>query len=39
MRHIFSCWGEIAARLASSRRIALFLDFDGTLAAIQPGRS
>ena len=36
MRHIFSCWGEIAARMAASRTIALFLDFDGTLAAIQP---
>ena len=36
MRHIFSCWGEIAARMASSRTIALFLDFDGTLAPIQP---
>jgi trehalose 6-phosphate phosphatase len=36
MRHIFSCWAEIAARMASSRTIALFLDFDGTLAAIQP---
>ena len=36
MRHIFSCWGEVAARLATSRTIALFLDFDGTLAAIQP---
>jgi trehalose-phosphatase len=36
MRHLFTCWNEIAERLASSRKIALFLDFDGTLAAIQP---
>ena len=36
MRPLFACWSEIAARLASSPLIALFLDFDGTLAAIQP---
>ena len=36
MRHIFACWSEVAARIAASRKIALFLDFDGTLAAIQP---
>src|SRR5260370_32638735 len=36
MRPLFACWGEVAARMASSRTIALFLDFDGTLAAIQP---
>jgi trehalose-phosphatase len=36
MRPLFACWGEVAARLASHRLIALFLDFDGTLAPIQP---
>src|SRR5260370_11300464 len=36
MRALFACWNDIAARLASSRMVALFLDFDGTLAAIQP---
>jgi trehalose 6-phosphate phosphatase len=36
MRPLFACWSELAARLAASRTIALFLDFDGTLAAIQP---
>src|SRR5260370_17332234 len=36
MRPLFACWSDIAARLASSRMVALFLDFDGTLAAIQP---
>ncbi len=36
MRPLFACWNDIAARLATSRMIALFLDFDGTLAAIQP---
>jgi trehalose 6-phosphate phosphatase len=36
MRPLFACWNDVAARLASSRMVALFLDFDGTLAAIQP---
>jgi trehalose-phosphatase len=36
MRPLFSCWTEIAPRLAGSRLIALFLDFDGTLAPIRP---
>ncbi len=36
MRHLFDCWTEIAERLSGSRKIALFLDFDGTLAPIRP---
>jgi hypothetical protein len=35
MRYIFSCWGEIAARLASAGG-SRFLDFDGTLAISWP---
>jgi trehalose 6-phosphate phosphatase len=30
-RHLFQCWNRIAVRLKSARRVALFLDFDGTL--------
>jgi trehalose 6-phosphate phosphatase len=36
MRPLFACWNEVAPRLAGSRVIALFLDFDGTLAPIRP---
>jgi len=36
MRHLFESWNEVAARLSSAHRIALFLDFDGTLTAIRP---
>ncbi len=36
MRHLFESWTEIAERLSGSRKIALFLDFDGTLAPIRP---
>ena len=35
MRPLFACWNEVAPRLAGSRLIALFLDFDGTLAPIR----
>jgi trehalose 6-phosphate phosphatase len=36
MRPLFACWSEVLSRFASHRVIALFLDFDGTLVAIQP---
>jgi trehalose 6-phosphate phosphatase len=36
MRPLFACWSEVARRLATSPAIALFLDFDGTLAPIAP---
>ena len=32
MRHLFECWDRVAARLREAEAIALFLDFDGTLA-------
>jgi trehalose-phosphatase len=36
MRPLFAHWREVAPRLAAPRVIALFLDFDGTLAPIRP---
>jgi trehalose-phosphatase len=36
MRHLLECWDQVAARLRTYRTIALFLDFDGTLARIGP---
>ncbi|HLW76333.1 MAG TPA: trehalose-phosphatase [Bryobacteraceae bacterium] len=36
MRSLFESWGEVKARLAGATRIALFLDFDGTLTKIRP---
>jgi trehalose 6-phosphate phosphatase len=36
MRHLFESWTEIADRLSGSPKIALFLDFDGTLTRIRP---
>ncbi len=35
MRHVFIHWSQISKRLSSSNKVALFLDFDGTLARIQ----
>src|SRR5437899_1582169 len=32
--HLFRQWRQIAARAGASRRVLVFLDFDGTLAAI-----
>jgi trehalose-phosphatase len=36
MRELFDCWTEVSSRLRSARSIALFLDFDGTLARLRP---
>lgn len=36
MRHLFDSWSEVGAQLARAARIALFLDFDGTLTRIRP---
>jgi trehalose 6-phosphate phosphatase len=35
MHHLFECWDQIAERLNGAGKIALFLDFDGTLAHIR----
>ena len=34
MRHLFECWPAVARRLEAASSVALFLDFDGTLARI-----
>ena len=31
-QHLFDCWAQVSERLRSAKRLALFLDFDGTLA-------
>ena len=36
VHHLFHCWDHVAHRFQSSPKIALFLDFDGTLVPIQP---
>ena len=35
MRHLFENWRQIGQRLRSAETVALFLDFDGTLAAVR----
>lgn len=36
VHHLFHCWNHVVRRFHSSPQIALFLDFDGTLAPLQP---
>lgn len=36
MPHVFKSWNQIADRLRNAPLIALFLDFDGTLAPLRP---
>jgi trehalose-phosphatase len=36
MHHLFDYWRLISARLRAARAVALFLDFDGTLARLRP---
>jgi trehalose-phosphatase len=36
MYHLFNHWQQISSRLRAASRIALFLDFDGTLAHLKP---
>ena len=36
MRHLFNHWNQVSRRLQSVPTIALFLDFDGTLARLHP---
>jgi trehalose 6-phosphate phosphatase len=35
MRHLFHHWNQVSRRLQSTPKIALFLDFDGTLARLR----
>jgi trehalose-phosphatase len=35
MRRVFDCWPQIASRIKTADSVALFLDFDGTLARIR----
>jgi len=34
-QHLFDCWSQVAERVRSADRLALFLDFDGTLASFR----
>ena len=36
MHHLFDYWRQVSARLRAARAVALFLDFDGTLARLRP---
>ena len=33
--HLFDCWPRVARSIRSAQRLALFLDFDGTLVALR----
>jgi trehalose 6-phosphate phosphatase len=35
-RHLFARWAEVQTQLVSAPHLALFLDFDGTLAPLRP---
>ena len=35
-RHLFDCWPEVSRVIHSAPHLALFMDFDGTLAALRP---
>lgn len=34
-RHLFDCWPEVVRSIHSAQRLALFIDFDGTLVALR----
>ena len=34
-RHLFDCWPQVRKRLRAAKRVALFLDFDGTLVPMR----
>ena len=36
MHHLFDYWGQVSARVRAAPAVALFLDFDGTLARLRP---
>lgn len=36
MKHLFDYWRQVSARVRAARSVALFLDFDGTLARLRP---
>ena len=33
--HLFDCWSQVVRSIRAAERLALFLDFDGTLAALR----
>ena len=37
-QHLFDCWSQVAERVRTAGRLALFLDFDGTLVNYQAHR-
>ena len=34
-RHLFDCWPQVLRSIHSAKRLALFIDFDGTLVALR----